>query len=167
MCAPESATDFSGGMARERPPRSNACSTCCGPIPDRCASSGLDPRKDEVAVKTRLLRPRYGGFLPVDDRGRHAGMPGIVPRTLEPLHRSRPARPLPPRPETKSEPPLQKASARSLRSSGRSVPSRSFSCSTSRLRAWTRSCAANLLKRSSAPINRATRNAAPFLFQRI
>ncbi len=51
---PANATASSAATAPAKPPPSNACSICCSPPPARFAFSGLDPRKDEVAVKARV-----------------------------------------------------------------------------------------------------------------
>ncbi|HZF02642.1 MAG TPA: ABC transporter ATP-binding protein [Methylomirabilota bacterium] len=122
---------------------------------------GLDPQRDEVAVKSRLAYvPDMVAFYPwmtVNDTLEYlASFRKHWNRDIENdlINRFQLN-------------PKQKASARSSRSSARSALNRSCSCSTSRRAASTRLCAANLSRPSSARISPAPQNAARCLFRRI
>ncbi len=76
---------------------------------------GLDPRKDEVAVKTRLAYvPDMVAFYPWMTVAGTLEYLASFRRSGTTHHRSRPARPLP-RPETKKRATSRKASARNWR----------------------------------------------------
>ena len=105
---------------------------------------GLDPARDEVAVKSRLAYvPDARRLLSVDDRARDARLLRVVPRALERGDRTRAARPVPPRPAAEDEPPVEGPADAARADHARSAPSRSCWSSTSRRPASIRSSAAS------------------------
>ena len=124
----------------------------------RCASSASTRRRDEVAVKSRLAYvPDAVAFYPwMTVRDTLDYLASFRPRWNRETE-ARAARAVPARRAAEDRATCRRARGRSWRSSPRSAPSRSCSCSTSRPRASIRSCAASSSRRSSAP----TRTAIP------